>query len=482
MNRRLVVRLLGTVLLLEAFTLLPSLLVAVIYRDGSEWSFAAAITLLLAVGFLMRHFSKPTDHNMRAREGMVTVALAWILLIAFGAIPYALSGAIPNVVNALFESASGFTTTGATILEEFETIPEGIMFWRSFTIWIGGMGVLVLTLALLPQMSGRTSHLMRAESPGPSLSKLVPRMADSAKLLYLMYGGLTLLQAIALVAVGLSPYDALIHAFSTAGTGGFSNYADSVGHFQSAEVEMVIAVFMLLFGINFVVFYRLIFGPRRDAFHNEEFRWFLGFACFSVLLISFLLVSQYGNFGDAFRYGLFHVTSVMSTTGFATQDYTMWPQAAKAILLMLLFVGSCAGSTAGGLKIVRVVLLLKMVKRDIRHAFQPRKMQVVRFDGKGVEESLLGHIAVFFFCFMAMIMLGTFLISLEDRFDIETNVNAAITCITNVGPGFSMVGPIDNFSHYSLFSKLILSLLMLAGRLELFPLLVLFHPAAWRNQ
>ncbi|MBR4082119.1 MAG: TrkH family potassium uptake protein [Clostridia bacterium] len=481
MNKRLVIYLLGAILLIEAAAMLPALGIALVYRDGDALALLQSSLLITAVALPMRYLARPADKNLRAKEGFVVVALAWLLLSCFGALPFVFSGMIPHYVDAVFEAVSGFTTTGATILTDFEGLPHGVMFWRSFTHWIGGMGVLVLTLALLPQMSGRTSHLVRAESPGPSLSKIVPKMGESSKILYLIYLVLTLLEFVALLLAGLNPYDAAIHAMGTAGTGGFSNYGASIAAFDSALVDGIITVFMLLFGINFALYYRVLIRDWKGAVKSEELHWFLGVAGAAILFISLMITPVYGNFFTALRYGSFQVASIMSTTGFVTADFNLWPEAVRMVILLLMFMGSCAGSTAGGMKVVRTLLLFKQGKREIRRTFHPRKVQVVRFEGKGVDEAMLHQTAVFAFVYVALILAGMFLISLDGRFTFETNFTAALTCVSNVGPGLGKVGPVENFAGYSYFSKGVLSMLMLAGRLELFPILVLFHPSLWKK-
>ena len=481
MNRKLVIHLLGAILLIEALAMLPSLAVALAYGDGDAMAFLYTIGLLVVLGLPAWLWVRPGDGNLRAREGFTVVALAWLLLSAFGALPFVFSGLIPNYVDAFFESVSGFTTTGSTIMTGFDNLPHGVMFWRSFTHWIGGMGVLVLTLALLPQMTGRTAHLVRAESPGPSLSKIVPKMGDSAKILYCIYFVLTVIMFGVLVLAGMAPYDAAIHALGTAGTGGFSNYAASVGAFDSAAIDIIITVFMVLFGINFALFYRVLVGGWREALRSEELHWYLGLYAGGVLLISFVILPRYGSFFTALRYGSFQAASVMSTTGYATANFDLWPQAAKFMLVLLMLTGSCAGSTAGGIKMVRVALLCKLFGREVSRTFQPRKVQVVRFEKRGVEESLLGQVLVFFFGYILLIVLGALLVSLEGLYDFETNLTAAITCVSNVGPGLGAVGPAGSFAGYGPFATCVFSLLMLCGRLELFPILVLFHPALWRR-
>ena len=481
MNKRLVLRLLGAILLIEALAMAPSLAISLLYGDGDALALLSSMALLAALGFPAWRFARPREQNLRAREGFLVVALSWVLLSAFGALPFVISGLIPNYIDAFFEAVSGFTTTGATLMGNFDGLPRGVMFWRSFTHWIGGMGVLVLTLALLPQMTGRSSHLVRAESPGPSLSKIVPKMGDTAKILYLIYGALTVIELAALIIAGMSPYDAAIHAMGTAGTGGFSNYGSSVGAFDSAVIDAIITFFMVLFGINFALFYRVLVGGWRDALRSEELHWYLALFAGSTLFVSLMILPQYGTFLNALRYGSFQVATIMSTTGYATADINLWPQAVKALIVVLMFIGSCAGSTAGGIKVVRVGILCKLGCREVRRTFQPRKVQVVRFEGKGVEENRLTQVSAFFFVYVLLVLAGMFLVSLEGLYDLETNFTAVLTCISNVGPGLGHVGPVENFSGYGPFAKVVLSLLMLAGRLELFPILVLFHPSAWRK-
>ena len=481
MNIALVLRLLSVILLVESASMVPSAIIAAFHRDGDLVPLLASIGIILAVALPIYLLVKPKDRSLRAREGFVVVALSWILMSVFGALPFVFGRFLPNYVDALFEAVSGFTTTGATVLTDFTNMPHGLVFWRSFTHWVGGMGVLVLTLALLPKLSDRTSHLVRAESPGPSLSKIVPKMGDSAKILYLMYTVLTVAEFMILMLCGLNPYDAAIHAMGTAGTGGFSNYGDSVAHFHSLSVDITMTVFMVLFGINFAIYYFLINRSWHDLKANEEIRWYLGLVFGAMLLLTVLLLPYYHTFSTSLRYASFQVASIISTSGFATADFDLWPVSAKMVLFVLLFFGSCAGSTAGGMKIIRVALMLKEGKREIHRTFQPRKVQIVRFDGKGIDESMLHSIAVFSFVYVALVLFGSFLIALEGKYDLITNFTAALTCVSNVGPGFHFVGPSGNFAGYGPFAKIVCSFLMLAGRLELYPLLLLFHPAIWRK-
>ncbi len=480
MNKRLVIKVLGVLMLIEALAMLPSLGIGLIHKDPRDAkAMLYSMLPLIAAGLPMWLLAKPSENNMRAKEGFVIVALAWLQLSLFGALPFVFSGMIPNYIDALFEAVSGFTTTGATVVTDFVNRPHGVMFWRAFTHWIGGMGVLVLTLALLPQMTGRTSHLVRAESPGPSMSKIVPKMGDSAKILYLIYAVLTVIEFIALIIAGMSVYDAAIHALSTAGTGGFSTYGASIGAFNSLAIEIIITVFMVLYGVNFALYYHALIGDWKAITKSEELRWYLGIYLFSVVFITIFISPMYGSVAKGLRYSTFEVASLVSTTGFGLVDFNTWPQAAKALVLILMFLGSCAGSTAGGMKTIRVALLCKIGVREVRRTFQPRKVQVIRFEGKGVEEAQLSQIAVFFFVYLALILLGMLLISLENRFDMQANFSAALTCVSNVGPGFGAIA--SDFAGYGSFAKIVLSLLMLAGRLEMFPILVLFHPAIWRK-
>ena len=481
MNGRLILRIIGAILLVEAAAMLPSLFIALGYGEGDATAFLITLGLLLLISVPLRLFVKAEHTNLRAREGFLVVSLAWVLLSVFGALPFVFSGVIPNFIDALFESVSGFTTTGASIMTQIEGNPHGIMFWRSFTHWIGGMGVLVLTLALLPQMSGRTSHLVRAESPGPTLSKIVPRMGDTAKILYLIYGVLTVLEFLLLMLAGMNAYDAAIHAFGTAGTGGFSNYSASIGHFDSALIDGIITVFMVLFGVNFLIYYKLLTRNFADIKANEELRWYLCIYVGITALITLLILPEYGNVFTALRYSTFQVATIISTTGYATTNFDLWPIAARMLILATMFIGSCAGSTAGGMKICRIGMLSKQALREVRHTFQPRKTMVVRFEGKTVDEGVLRQVSTFAFIYILLIIVSGFLLSLDGLYDVQTNFTAALTCVSNVGPGLGAVGPAGSFAGYGPLSKLLCSFLMLAGRLEIFPMLALFHPAMWRK-
>ena len=481
MNILLVIRMLSSILLVEAASMIPSMAVAWAHGDGDVLPLLYTALIILAFAVPGFYFIRPKDKNLRVREGFVVVALAWILMSTFGALPFIFSGFLPRFSDAFFESVSGFTTTGATVVTDFGRMTHGIAFWRSFTHWVGGMGVLVLTLALLPKLSDHTSHLVRAESPGPSLSKIVPKMGESAKILYMMYFILTLAEFLSLIVVGMKPYDAAIHAMGTAGTGGFSNYGESVAYFQSVGVEIVMTVFMILFGINFAIYYFIFTRSWKDIFSNEELRWYLIIVALSIILLTVFLIPYYGSVSSAFRYAGFQTASIISTSGFATANFDLWPVPAKMLLLLLTFIGSCAGSTAGGMKVVRIAILLKQGKREVRRTFQPRKVQTIRFEGKAVDEAMLHSIALFGFTYIFIVLAGAFILSLEGKYDLITNLTASLTCVSNVGPGFGAVGPSGGFSGYGPFAKMISSFLMLAGRLELYPMLILLHPAVWRH-
>lgn len=460
--------------------MLPSLVVAFLYGDGDALPFLAAIALTACCGAFPAFFLRPRQKDLTARDGMAVAGLSWLLLSFFGAMPSLFSGAIPHLTDAFFEAVSGFTTTGSTILTEIESLPHGILFWRSFTHWIGGMGVLIFTLALLPRLSGRTSHLARAESPGPTFTKLLPKMGDTAKMLYALYLVLSMVQTVCLLLAGMNVYDALIHTFGTAGTGGFSNYNLSVGAFESPLIEWIIAFFMLLFGVNFAVYFHLLRREAGIAVHSEELWAYLALVLAATLGVTFSILSSYGGFFTALRHAFFQVTSIISTTGFATADFNLWPMFARAVLLVLMCIGACAGSTAGGFKISRLILLVKSCFRDLQRTLLPRKVAVVRFEGKPVQESTLAQLGVYLFLYLALALLGGLLLSLETG-DMTTAFTASLTCLSNVGPGFGAVGPIENFSFFSVPAKLLLSFLMLAGRLEIYPMLLLFAPSLWKR-
>lgn len=465
---------------MEAALMIPSLLVAVYFRQGDAMAFVYTILLTAVCGALPGYLLHPDREDLTARDGMAVAGLSWVILSFFGALPFIFSRAIPHFADAYFETVSGFSTTGSTILREIESLPKGILFWRSFTHWIGGMGVLIFTLAVLPRLSGRTSHLARAESPGPTFAKLLPKMGDTAKVLYGLYFALTVIEAVCLLLAGMNLYDALIHAFGTAGTGGFSNYNTSIAAFHSPLIEWIIAVFMMLFGVNFAIYYHLLRKDFDSIRHNEELWVYLIIVAVSTLTITVIILPQAGGFFPALRAAFFQVNAIASTTGFATADFNVWPLFARAILLLLLCLGACAGSTAGGFKLSRIILLVKSAYRDLRHTLQPRKVAVVRMEGKPVQEETLSQVGVYLFLWLILAVLGTILLTFETS-DMVTAMTASLTCLSNVGPGLNGVGPTENFAFFSPQAKLLLSFLMLAGRLEIYPVLLLFAPEVWRK-
>ena len=478
MNRRIICRVLGMILLcLAVLMILPT--IAGLWYGENVSHFIITMAITGAVGFVMTRV-KPYSSVIYAKDGFVIVGLGWILMSLFGALPFVISGDIPNYIDAVFETVSGFTTTGSSILENVEEMSQGCLFWRSFTHWIGGMGVLVFIMAVLPMSGEHSMHIMRAEVPGPTVGKLVPRVRQTAKILYLIYVVMTAVEVVLLLFGGMSLFDALIHAFGSAGTGGFSNKAASVGAYDSAYIEMVIAVFMALFAINFNLYFLILIGRWREALKSEELRWYLGIIAFSVLAIALGIRGSSGGMLSALRHAFFNVSSIISTTGFCTVDYVQWPYYCQWILVILMFCGACAGSTGGGLKVSRVVMVFKNITCEIRQMLHPRTVTRVQMDGKRVDEAGMKAVNTFFACFVVLLILGTFLVSLDGH-DTATNFTAVLSCMSNIGPGISLVGPTGNFNIFSYGSKIVLTFAMLIGRLEIYPILILFAPSTWKR-
>ncbi len=477
MNFRMIGQVVGRVLCIEAALMFLPMITAVVY-DESPIPFLIAIGITGGIGLVMWRV-RAKSGGITARDGFLIVGLSWIAMSLLGAIPFVLTGDIPNYVDALFETISGLTTTGATVVTAPEAMSRGCMFWRVFTHWIGGMGILVFVLAVLPMSGNRSMHIMRAEVPGPTVGKLVPRIRKTASILYLLYIALTLVETVLLVAGGMSFYDALLHAFATAGTGGLSTRALSIGYYNSTYIDIVVGVFMLLFGINFSLYYLILLGNIRTALRNEELHWFLGIIAFAVITITIDLQRYYADFFPALRDAFFQVTSIITTTGFSNTDYNVWPEYSRAMLVVLMFIGGCAGSTAGGLKVSRVMLLAKSCTIEVKKMLRPRCVEEVRLDGKPVDSQTVYN-ALTYFTFYILIMLLTALIISIDGFDFTTNFTAAISCLSNVGPGLSLIGPLGSFAIFSPLSKIVLMIGMLLGRLEIFPLLLLFVPFTWR--
>ena len=481
MNYRMVVFVLGRIFLVEAAMLLLPMLCSAIYGEWymlSAFLLPAVILLLLGLAASLR---TPKNTTIYARDGLAIVALVWVLMSAFGALPFVISGEIPAFADAFFEMVSGFTTTGSTILNDVEALSRGALFWRSFSHWVGGMGVLVFAMAVLPMTDGRAMHLMRAEVPGPTCGKLSSKLSDSAKILYGIYFAMTALEVVFLCAGGMSLYESLIHSFGTAGTGGFSNRGLSIGAYQNPYFEWVIGIFMLLFGVNFNLYYFILMRHFREAFGSEELRAYLGIVLFSTVTIAANILSMVGSVGEAVRTAFFQVSSIITTTGYATADFNLWPTYSRILLLVLMFVGGCAGSTAGGLKMSRVIIFFKAARQDLNKMLHTHAVTTIRFEGKPLDEKTLQGVHNYFNVYMLLIMLSTVLVSL-DGFDLTTTFTAVITCINNVGPGMEMVGPMGNFSRFSAPVKYLLSFDMLAGRLELYPMLAMFAPRLWRSR
>ncbi len=479
MNYRMVLYVLGQLMKVEAAILVLPLLVSLIYKEDTPLVFLAVILLLLVLGFLLTA-KKPKNRRFLAKEGYVTVAFSWILFSLFGALPFTISGEIPNYVDAVFEMTSGFTTTGASILQNVELMGRGMMFWRCFSHWIGGMGILVFMMSLAPLVGASAVHMLRAESPGLTVDKLVPKIRSSAFILYAIYTGLTLIEVALLLLGGMNVFDALIHSFSTAGTGGFSNYAASVGHFDSVYIDTVITVFMLLFGVGFQAYFFIVIGRFRRAFKNEELRWYLIIVAAAILAVTLNIRPLYDSFGAALRYGAFQVASIISTTGFATADFALWPTLAGMVLCALMVVGACSGSTGGGIKVSRLAVTVKALRREMKHLARPRQIAVVKLDGKAVAESTVHNALVFLAAWLLIFILSVLLVSI-DGFDAATSITGVLACIGNVGPGLGAVGPTGSFAGFSALSKVVLTMDMLIGRLEIFPILILLSRNTWKK-
>ena len=478
MNYRIVSNVLGKVLLSEALLMLLPLSAALIYGE-SPLPFIFTILPLLAVGGGLS-LVKIKKSELFAREGFVIVGLSWILMSAFGGLPFVFAGDIPHYVDAVFETVSGFTTTGASILTDIEAMSRGCMFWRLFTHWIGGMGVLVFIAAILPVSGDHYMHIMRAEVPGPEVSKLVPRARKTARILYLIYLGMTLIETGLLVCGGMSFYDALLHSFATAGTGGFSTRAASIAAYNSVYIEIVVAIFMILFGVNFNLYYLILIGQVVGALKSEELLTYLGIITASVLAIAANIAHMVGGFAQGLRYSLFQVATIISTTGFATADFDAWPEFSRWLLVLLMFVGSCAGSTGGGIKISRIIILLKTYLNELKQLILPTRVRRIWLEGKPVSDTTVRSVLVVFHVYIAIIGLSVLLLTFDGR-DMITNFTASCACIFNVGPGLGLVGPTGNYFFFSDLSKIILSMEMLVGRLEVFPVLFLFAPSVWRK-
>ena len=482
MNYSMIFNILGKVVTVEAAFMLPALVIALCCGESSSvLGFAVAMAAMLALGLPLT-LKKPKRTDIFAREGLITVGLAWLFVSLLGALPFCISRAIPNYIDCFFETSSGFTTTGATILSEIESLPRSILYWRSFTHWLGGMGVLVFLMILNPlseKNSGENMHILRAESPGIKISKLVPRMKTSAGILYMIYIALTVLEFLFLW-IGKEPlFDSVTIALSTAGTGGFAIRNDSLASY-GAYTQWVVTVFMLLFSVNFNIYFLMLLGQFKKVGKNSELRTFLILVLCAVIVLMINTRGYFATLEESARTCAFQVLAVLSTTGFCTADFDRWPEFSRALMAILLFCGACAGSTGGGAKIIRLQILFKSVYRSIYKAFHPNAVRLIHMDGEVLDEDTVSGVGTYFLLYFAIIAVTTVLISV-DGFNFESNFTAAVTCMNNVGPGLGAVGAVMNYSGFSAFSKIVLSLVMLIGRLEIYPMLVLFFPSAWKN-
>ncbi len=479
MNYRTVFHNLGNILMIESLFMLLPLLTAAVYREKTGFSFAVTAAFTFAAGMLLVRLNANPD-RLRAREGFVIVGLSWILISLAGAFPFYLSGEIPSFTNALFESVSGFTTTGVTVVSNVEELSRCILIWRSLSHWLGGMGILVFMLAVLPLRAGNTIHLLRAESSGPSVSKIMPRMQSSASVLYLIYISLTLIEAVLLKLGGMSVFDSLLYAMSTAGTGGFSTHTEGVAVYGSSYIYAVITVFMVLFGLNFNVYFLLLMRKPKEVFRKTEVRIYFLLFFLAAATIALSVYHIYGSAEESIIYSAFMTAAFMTSTGFSVTDYTIWPLYPKIMLLLLAIVGSCAGSTCGSLKISRIVILAKTAFANLRRLSSPRSVKSIKMDGKNISKETISDVHAFVTIYMMVLIVSAVLLSLDSD-SLSTAISAAIAALSNVGIGFGSVGTTGDVSFFSPFSKYVLCFNMLAGRLEIFPVLLLLMPATWKK-
>lgn len=479
MNYKMILSTIGRMLMVLSGLLMLPLIVAVIYGENTITPILISAVVPFVLGISLYLAFKTKNHVIYAKEGFAIVALVWILFSVFGAFPFILSGEIPSFVDAFFETVSGFTTTGSSILTDVEAMSKSLLFWRSFTHWVGGMGVLVFVMALIPNISDRSIHLLRAEVPGPIVGKVVPRIKDSARILYIIYIVLTLVETIMLFAGGMPFFDSVVHSLGTAGTGGFGIKADSIGGYSNYS-QWVIAIFMMVFGINFNIYYMILVGKIKSAFKSEEFWTYVGMIVSATVLIAINIYPYQKDLSDTIRHSFFQVAAILTTTGYSTQDFDLWPTLSKTILLLFMFSGACAGSTAGGFKISRIVMLFKSIKREIKQMIHPRSVSTVKFEAKRLEEKTVSSVGIYLAVYLMCLATVFLLISFEP-FSIETNFSAAVSCFNNIGPGLDVVGPARSFAEYSDFSKIVLSFAMLLGRLEVYPVLIFLLPSLWKK-
>lgn len=480
MNYNMIIYILGNLMKVEGCLMVVPLFIAIAKAENAPMrAFITTIVMLWGLGTILTSI-KFKNKDIYAREGFVITALSWIVLSFFGAMPFYFSETIPSFIDSFFETVSGFTTTGASILTVIEGLPFSILFWRSFTHWIGGMGVLVFLLAIIPMGGDRSMYIMKAEAPGPLVGKLVPKVKSTAKLLYLIYVFLTIAEILFLIAGGMPVFDSIVSAFSTAGTGGYSIKNASIAAYNSAYIEYVIAIFMMIFGINFNLFYLLLMKDFINVFKNEELRYYLGIIAVATILITINIASMYDSIEQAFRNAFFQVTALITTTGFVTANFELWPEFSKTILVVIIMIGACGGSTGGGLKVSRLIIVLKMITQELKRMVHPRSINIIKLDGMKIEQETVDSVTSFFVIYIFLIF-GSFIIISVDNFDFTTSLTAVMTCVGNVGPGLGGVGPVENFSIFSPFVKMVLCMDMLLGRLEIFPLVMLFSPAVWKK-
>ncbi len=472
MNKRKIVSFIGRIILIEAALMVLPLLVALYYGDGDAWAFAVTILAALIPGVLMARV-RQSDRRLSSRDGYFIVAATWIIISLIGAMPLYMAGGFRSYWSALFEIASGFSTTGASVLAQPELLGHGVLFWRSFTHWIGGMGVLVFVMMVMPMENDNSMHLVRAEVPGPTAGKLVPRMRTTSMILYGIYAAMTMILLVLLLLGGMPLFDSFCMAFGTAGTGGFAVSSAGVAGYHSAYIEILLGIFMLLFGVNFNVYHLLLLGKVKDALKSEEVKAYLGIVITATVLISINTFSRVTGLGTTVRNAFFQVASIMTTSGFATVDFNFWPEFSKHTLVLLMIIGACAGSTGGGFKVSRLIILLKAMMAEVRHIITPKAINPVRIDGKPIDKETLNSTRIYAAAYLILICLFTWILSLDGK-DLTTNVTAVLSCFNNIGPGLGGVGPMNNFGIYSDWAQGLLSLCMLTGRLEIFPMLLLF--------
>lgn len=481
LNYKAIIKLSGIIIVILAGLMLPSLFVSYLYKEAEAVSaFLYTIAPMLVAGSLITFSVKADFNHLKIRDGFAIVALCWTLGSVLGSIPFIVSGYIPNFFDAFFETVSGFTTTGSTILTDVEVLPKGLLFWRSFTHWIGGMGIIVFAIALLPMLGISGQRVAKAETTGPTFGKLTPKLTESSKILYAIYIGMTILQVVLLMLGDMSLYDSLIHTFGSVGTGGFSNYNISITHYNNLYYEIVIGIFMFLAGTNFTLYYYALKGNWRELFSDSELRAYLIIFSSAVLLIALnlWLSGNYNSIGQSLRFSFFQSSSIMTTTGFASIDFDLWPSFSKMVLFILMFIGGCSSSTAGGIKVIRILLLFKLLKRGIGIRLHPRAIFSIKLNKKPIPADTISAVANFVFLYFSIFFIGTILLSLEN-FDLITTASAVASCLGNIGPGFNLVGPMLNFSLFTDASTFMLAMIMLIGRLELFTIILLFTRQFW---